>query len=173
MEAGGAAAFGLEQMDEADGTRVDAQVEPDALNAKVARLVAKHGPAFKAPYGWAAEALDSRAPTFRDIEAWTHMSRWRRFYKLSSGNVHSSPRATYNPLELLDGSPEVLLSGFSNSGLSTPGQLAANSLLLTTQVVMNLRPMADGIVAALALDIICDELQQEFARVEQEQILKR
>ncbi|MFA6041428.1 MAG: DUF5677 domain-containing protein, partial [Methylophilus sp.] len=51
-------------------------------------LIKKFGNEFSSDYGWAAKALNSKRPTFRDIEVSVDMTFLRPYYKLASINVH-------------------------------------------------------------------------------------
>lgn len=140
------------------------QAELSEGNDKVAELCRRFGDPFETPYGWAAEALSNRKPTFRDVERATNMGHWRPYYKLASHNVHSSSKGAFERLGLMKNDGTVLLAGASNFGLSLPAHSASISLVQMSAALNQLHPNLDGIVIMRVMQLLCDELGETFLR---------
>lgn len=69
------------------------QIDDDTRNELLAeefRLESKYGKDFLGEYGWANKKLDNKRTTFRDIESFLNMSRYRPFYIWASGHAHGT-----------------------------------------------------------------------------------
>lgn len=146
------AALGDEPVDSAELERIRSIVE---------KLKERFGKAYGTEWGWAAQALDSERPTFRDIERAAGLAHLRPYYKLASHNVHTNPKGVLFKLGLL---PEhrVLLAGPSNLGLADPGHGTALSLAQTTAVLLTTRPNLDRIVLCQMLMNLEREVGEAF-----------
>lgn len=101
-------------------------LESDARDAAVARF----GAPFKGDFGWAADALGSDRPTFRDIEEAASHGHLRPYYQYASGRVHAGSHGLL--LEVAEGDEYALIAGAYPSGLTDPIQLTALSLRAAT-----------------------------------------
>lgn len=96
------------------------------------------GPAFAHPYGWAAKHLNTRKPTFKDLQVAAGHVISSCDYKTASFNVHAGARSLFFTLGTV-GDASHLVAGRSNAGLGYPGSLAAQSLFhITTLYAMSL-----------------------------------
>jgi len=102
--------------------------EMDALSSQVDEVVSRYGKEFGTQYGWAAEVLRSKRPSFAEIERSVHVDHLRGHYRMASHNVHANPKGVFFKLGLLS-EIDVLLAGPSNAGLADPGHSTAVSLL--------------------------------------------
>jgi hypothetical protein len=132
-----------------------------------AELVKTFGREYDGDYGWAAEALGKRRPTFRDIEEAVDLNRWRPWYKLASQATHAGPHALEFDLGLLAGR-RVMLSGPSNAGLADPGQSMCISLMLLTVTLLNYSPDAGDLVAMHVLMALADAASAAFLRAHEQ-----
>lgn len=92
----------------------------------------RFGPTFACPYGWAAEHLGLKKPTFKELQAAADRAGMSSYYKMASFNVHASARSLFFNLSSMG--EDVLLAGRSNAGLVEPGERTANSLSLVTSL---------------------------------------
>jgi hypothetical protein len=140
-------------------------------------LCNRFGDEYARRYGWAAEALDDRSPTFKKIEAVTDFSKLRPFYRLASQSVHASPqgilRTLGHPPSETDKSPyqRIMLAGPSIFGLVEPGQGAAIALLQITITFMSWKAQFSEIVYKKALSTLCSDVVDTFIETNDE--LKR
>jgi hypothetical protein len=123
----------------------------------------RYGDSFGAQYGWAADFLNGRRPTFREIERFVGIDHMRAHYRLASHNVHANPKGVFFRLGLIRES-DLLLAGPSNAGLADPGDSAAISLLQTSVALMNLRPTIDSLVSLKILSRLANEVGASFQK---------
>jgi hypothetical protein len=105
--------------------------ERSAIERSYKRAIDRFGQTFASPYGWAADALSLKKPTFKDLQEKAGHQSMNSYYKLASFNVHAGARSLFFNLSSID-SEEILLAGRSNAGLVEPGVRAAQSLVLVT-----------------------------------------
>jgi hypothetical protein len=129
--------------------------------------VRRHGDPFKHRYGWAAQALDKKDPTFSDIEKAVGIDHLRAHYRMASHNVHSNPKGVFFKLGLVS-EKDTLLAGPSNAGLADPGHAAAISLLQSSVALGLLDLNLDSLVALRILSRLADEVGDGFIEVHQE-----
>ena len=143
---------------------------PDEEFAEIERMyqevLARYGESFRHDYGWAAEALGKKKTTFRDIELAVGLDKWRPYYKMASNNVHAGTKGIAFRLGLLRNKPPLLLAGPSNSGFTDPAHSTAISLLQITTTLLMTRPSADASVLCQILQILQDEVGNEFLKVQ-------
>ena len=139
----------------------------ERLKARRDALVDRFGRSFASEYGWAAEAIGSERPTFRDLEKQVGTDHMRPFYRMASDNVHANAHASQFRLGLglsqLGG--DTLLTGPSNLGLADPAHSTAISL---GQVTINLMSTQPGACNALLSSIILklqNRIGSEFLKV--------
>jgi hypothetical protein len=137
------------------------------LDATYEALLQKYGQPFGEEYGWAAEVLRKKRPSFRDIECAAGIDHLRAHYRLASHNVHANPKGVFFKLGLLE-EDNVLLAGPSNTGLSEPGQCAAISLLQVSAPIVTIHPTLDGVVALRMLQTIVDRTCDAFHKSRQQ-----
>lgn len=133
------------------------------------RLVKRNPPEFmRKKNGWAAGIVPShhKTPTFEDLEKAADYDQLRLQYKLSSYGIHAEPRGIFFQLEIFDSSP-LLLAGPGNAGLSEPGTLTLNSLLLCTiQLLTYDDDDAMTLVKLRAIQHLANEASEAFSRCE-------
>ncbi len=98
------------------------------------RVISKFGNAISSPYGWAADALNIRKPTFQNLENAVDWGSLPPEYKTSSYKVHAGAVGTFRSLGLL-GKGQTLHAGASNYGLDTPAIMTAQTLLQITSLM--------------------------------------
>jgi len=156
-----------------------AEIETDCK-----KMLARYGPSFRGPFGWARAAMLKRDPTFKGrigiehIQDAIQIEHWRPYYRMASHAVH--PSATFLRFNL--GTPSdspVLLAGPSNSGLSEPGQGAllslghATSALLTydgsdAPITTYLQQRMELMAMVMALQETITAACDTFAKVEEQ-----
>jgi len=127
-------------------------------------VIAKYGESFRRDYGWAAGVLAGKSPTFKEIKRTCEFDHWRPYYHLACQNVHASARGIFLRLGLHN--EPILLAGYSNVGLSSPGQNAAISLMQATVTLLRFSPTLDHLVAAQVMQKVVGETCVAFAAVE-------
>jgi hypothetical protein len=123
--------------------------------------IAKYGDSFKSDYGWAAEHLKKRRPTFADLEAEAGRAEMRSHYQMGNDNVHAGIKSMYVRLGLV-GNYDALLAGCSNGGLVEPGQNTAHTLTQISVVVCLSEPNLDDLVVAEMMKMLRDEIPRSF-----------
>jgi hypothetical protein len=83
------------------------------------QLVTKYGKAFAGNYGWAADALGIKKPTFKDIAAATNTDHLKSHYRLASHGVHANPKGILCRLSQPN-CKAALIAGPSVYGLAEP-----------------------------------------------------
>ena len=137
--------------------------EYNQLRVQAEALKMRYGKSYEGDYGWAAQILSKKAPTFADIEKATNLQHTRHFYKLACVNVHAGSRGLFLRLGLnSEQQGEILLSGSSILGLADPGQNTAYSLLLSISSLLSLIPNLDTIVALKIFHELEIEIYEAF-----------
>lgn len=117
------------------GVKPFTDAELTDMKARRDGTVAKFGPAFTGRNGWAADLDGIRQPTVRDLERMAKLSHLRGYYRWASHEVHAGSKGSR--LNLLHRSGQSFKSsGYKNTGLADPGQLALISLHQTTVAVL-------------------------------------
>jgi len=130
-------------------------------------LIGRFGAVFAGDYGWSVPAIDSKRPTFRDIECAAGLSHLRPFYNMACHTVHAGAKGMFFRLGLYPGSQDVLLAGPSNTGLADPGQGTAISLGQITVALLCSKPNMDNLVTCSVLMNLCREIGDQFLAVQQ------
>lgn len=128
-------------------------------------LCKQYGEPYSTSYGWSAEVLGNRRPTFADIEKASGMDHLRPYYKMASHNVHANPKGIKFRLGLSDGA-DILLAGPSNYGLTDPAHGVAISVLQATVPMLNIKPNIDAIVMGKIMTKFVDDIGETFIRVD-------
>ena len=123
----------------------------------------RFGRSFGSPYGWAAEALSIKSPTFADIEKKVGLEKFRPYYKWASQNVHANPKGITSKLGLLPSS-DILLAGGSDVGLADPLHGTAISLMQITTTFMVMKPTIDFLTLGAVLTKLQKEIGEESLR---------
>lgn len=127
-------------------------------------LIDRFGEDYKHEYGWAAEVIGKRRPTFADIEQMVDLDYLRPYYKLASYNVHANPKGVFAKLGILGSAEDLLLAGPSNIGLAEPGHLMALSLAHITICLLTHVPTMDTLVISRMLLDLVDEVGNAFGK---------
>lgn len=135
--------------------------EFDEVRQAFEKAVKRYGAPFKTQYGWAADTLDLKQPTLRDIERTTGIDHLRAHYRMASHNVHANPKGVFFKLGLVD-ETDILLAGPSNAGLADPGHSAAISLMHVSTALGLIQPTLDSLVALRVLARLEDEVGDAF-----------
>lgn len=133
------------------------------LQASYDAALARHGPAFRHDYGWAASALKLKKPTFTDIETAAGRSHMRPYSQLASDNVHAGIMGALYKLGTVQRGK--LLLEPSPVGLEEPGQNTALSLAQMLAEVMGVCRAFDALVIVQAALAISDEASKQFVAV--------
>jgi hypothetical protein len=131
------------------------------IRQNATKNISKYGKSFASQYGWSAELLKMKRPTFVELEKRAHSDQYRSHYKWASDGVHAGPKAIFKP-ELKIGKQKIILAGPSNGGLADPGHAAAMSLGRVTANVAALNPIFDIDVSIRILTILIDEVGKKF-----------
>jgi Family of unknown function (DUF5677) len=123
--------------------------------------IANYGDSFKSDYGWAAEHLKKRRPTFADLEAEAGRAEMRSHYQMGNDNVHAGIKSMYVRLGLV-GNYDGLLAGRSNGGLMEPGQNTAHTLTQISMVVCMSEPNLDDLVVAEMMRMLRGAIPRSF-----------
>ncbi len=141
------------------------QVEIDTTKGIRDELINRYGKSFVGNYGWAAQILNMKRPTFVDLERIVGLDHLRPFYKLANANVHSGSKGAMFRL----GSPlerdNVLVAGPSIYGLGEPGQNTAYSFHLLTQTLLFTKTNLDQVAFASATERLMHEIFWAFDEV--------
>jgi len=110
------------------GYRAPAKREARRTQKTFEAAIKRYGKPFSSTYGWAADLLDLKNPTFRDLEEAAEHAMMRAHYKGASQFVHGGIRGLDTLALLPDSDPRVVLTGASDVGFEEPGQNAAITL---------------------------------------------
>lgn len=127
------------QVDEYEETQVPLGFAPigkrmrKTIELRYQAVFDRFGKEFTYPYGWAAQHLGQKKPTFKDLQIAANRTSMNSHYKLASFNIHAGARSLFFNLSSM-GDHDVVLAGRSNAGLVDPGERAAQSLALITSL---------------------------------------
>lgn len=127
------------QADDYDATQVPMGFSPiskrrrSAIEREYKSAVDRFGKTFASPYGWSADALGLKKPTFKDLQEKAGQSAMNSYYKLASFNVHAGARNLFFNLGSM-ATEKTLLAGRSNAGLLEPDVRTAHTLSLLTSL---------------------------------------
>ena len=130
-------------------------------------MITKHGPAFRAQYGWASKDLRKDNPTFADIERSVEFDHFPPYYKMASHGVHANPKGVFFHPGMMD-HVNILMVGPTNFGLADPGQNTVLSLAQVTSVLVQLTPNFDRLLLAQVINEIAVEAGEAFLAVQRE-----
>lgn len=133
------------------------------IEAAFNRAVKKHGEPFKTQYGWAAASLNSKRPTFSQIELAVGSDHYRGHYRMASHGVHANPKGIYTSMAASRPNG-FLLAGPSNAGLADPGQLTARTLTIISAVLMSLSPVFDHQLGIRVMDLLSNEIGEDLLK---------
>lgn len=144
------------------GKRQSKSIETDYAN-----VIARFGPTFARPYGWASKHLNQKKPTFKDLQFAAGRADSSSYYKLASFNVHAGARNLFFNLSSI-GDDVMLISGRSNAGLSEPGELTAHALALVTSLYADSGSNLDRIMLMNCLLQIRDAVAPSLRKAERQ-----
>jgi hypothetical protein len=150
---------------------------PDREVAELQRasdlLVERFGPDYRRTYGWAAELVGTRNPSFADIERHVGAEQWRLYYTWACHRVHATPKGVrLNRVSFR--LQEAIAAGSSNLGLADPAQHALWALNVGSQSLFACRTSPDVMrclrtyVAQRTLAGICELAVEGFVSIEQQ-----
>lgn len=145
--------------------------DPEQLDAESREIeedfqyvIAKFGKPFASPYGWAADSLSLKKPTFQDLERAVDWSALPPNYKWSSYKVHAGVVGTVRTLSMIGNMPFVH-SGASNAGLEVPAINTAFSLMHVTSLVFDKLSVIDTPIQMQSLVILRDKVMNECKKI--------
>ena len=127
-------------------------------------LIKKYGDSYDNQYGWAAETLKNRKPSFYDIEKASGLGHWRPYYRMASHNIHANPKGALFRLGL-SSDANTLLAGPSNYGLADPAQDITISILQVTIPLLNMTKNIDSIIMGKILMLFVDDIKLAFMNI--------
>lgn len=131
------------------------------------RLIDQYGESYRHEYGWAADALSLKKPTFRHIEASIDLDHHRPYYRAASANVHGNPAGVFQSLGLFP-EEDIVLSGPSDIGLTVPAQSTVVSLNIITTTMITHGANIDSIVISKVIAKYSSKVQDAFIAIENE-----
>jgi len=138
--------------------------EMDELTQVRDQLIKRFGADYGYDYGWAANVVGKRRPTFADIEEHVKFDHLRPFYRLASYNVHANAKGVFVKLGILGQRKDVLLAGPSDAGLDEPGHAMAMSLAQITICLLTHESTFDTLVISRILLDLVAEVGDAFAK---------
>lgn len=141
--------------------------EMELMQEDYQRLIEQYGQSYKHDYGWAADVLALKKPTFRDIEASINLDHHRPYYKAASANVHGNPAGVFQSLGLF-AEEDIVLSGPSDIGLTGPAQSTVISLIIITTTMLTHGANVDSIVVSKAIAKYGRKVEDAFISIEKE-----
>ncbi|WP_425291223.1 DUF5677 domain-containing protein [Spirosoma linguale] len=128
------------------------------------QTISEYGDSFKGQYGWAANALGLKKPTYKDVETSVKLDHLKPYYKYATSNVHATPTGIYAKLSLPEsGFRSGLLTGYSMLGLDIPGRSTAMSLYQIAVAYFTLEADADNIHTCNLVEHFKLEVMKAFA----------
>lgn len=125
-------------------------------------VVARNGPAFKSPYGWAAEALEKERPTFQHLEEAADQAQMRLQYKAASYGVHAGTKGlTASVADVFGEGPP---GAASIAGLHEAGAATAYSLVRLTGPLLGPNWSVDKLAGMNVLIKLRDTAAKAFSQ---------
>jgi len=135
-------------------------------------MLKRYGKDFQDDYGWAAETLLPKRPTFANLRARVKLEHLHPQYKLACQNIHGAAKALFFRLGVPGAMWKtfpITLAGPSNAGLADPGIETAQSIFqITTALLESANPSFENMVILKALEKMVCEAQKAFLEVHQE-----
>ncbi len=159
------------QADDYDGSLVPLGYKPISkrnrrdIEKEYEEAIKQYGSTFASPYGWASERLNTKKPTFKDIQEEAGKSGMSSEYKAASFNVHAGPRAMFYRLTDM-GRDDVIFAGRCNAGLVEPGQNTAYNLVEVTSLLLGRSPNLDRQIEIQTLIEIRDAIPPALERAD-------
>ena len=141
----------------------------DAVKIEHDKVISRFGDYFRYDYGWAAQFLNMKRPTFADLEKFVGLDHLRPFYKLANMNVHSGSKGASFRLGLPPNDENLLVAGPSIFGLGEPGQNIAYSFHILTTSLLLTRENLDQIAFISATRQLMNEIVWAFDEVMESQ----
>ncbi len=123
-------------------------------------VIDRYGEVFKGNYGWAAEHLRKKSPTFAELEVEAGREEMRAHYQMGNDNVHAGVKSIFHRLGVLENYVH-LLPGRSNAGLAEPGLNTALTLMRLSVLVCMSNDLDDLAIAQVMISL-SDETQRSF-----------
>jgi len=127
-------------------------------------MIIRYGNAFKTQYGWAAEALGVKNPSFRTIETATDLNHFKAHYRLASHGVHANPKGFLFRIS----QPcytDSLIAGPSLYGLSGPISWTSVTALQLFATLSSKWASFDSIIAVKALENLVTDISNELDKI--------
>jgi hypothetical protein len=135
--------------------------EMEQIEKRYAAALARYGPQFKRPHGWAAAHLKKDNPKIADILEASKIDHLGPYYRMASHNVHANPKGVFFKLGLLK-EIDILLAGPSDVGLADPGHAAALSLMQISTVLLQINPTIDNAITGNVMLDLVGEIGKRF-----------
>ena len=145
-----------------DAARRRNAAELRRTQAEYDAVVARYGPPFKSPYGWAAKHLGKDKPTFQHLEEAADQAQMRLQYKVASYGVHAGTKGLTSSVADVFG--EGPPGAASIGGLQEAGIETAYSLVRLTGPLLGPKWSVDKLAGLKALISLRDAAAKAFSR---------
>ncbi len=132
------------------------------------QLVTRYGQSFTSDYGWAADALGDKRPTFTAIEKSVDFNHWRPYYQLANHSVHAGFRGIEFDLGYGGHEPEVMLAGPSNAGLVEPAQCTLIDFNMCTVSFLAYKPTPTSAINIHKLNNMLVSCRNHFIEIDRQ-----
>ena len=140
------------------------------IEAANARVLEKYGKEFGSPYGWAAEHLKKKKPSFSELQLAAGRAEMASHFRMASHGIHAGPQGMYFKLGLLGPKPSII-SGASNAGFAEPAQNVALTLAQVTSLLWPKHPGPFDLIWMKAFVLVREAIPQALLRADRK--LKR
>jgi hypothetical protein len=131
---------------------------------RVNELVDRFGKSYRGSYGWAADALNKKNPSFTDIAKATGFDHLKAHYRLASHGVHANPKGfTYRMSQPYH--TKALIAGPSVYGLADPISCAAITASQLFAVLNTQWCSVDSLIALKAIMILMEKVNTSVENV--------
>lgn len=134
------------------------------LQERYKKIIAEHGEEMKHDWGWAANNLSKKRPTFAQIEEACGLDHWRPRYRWSSEDNHANYKPSATHLAMTEAVEPMLPAGQSNSGMEDPGQMLGCSIELAASSLFSLNPSPDMQLWFKVLSRINDKVSEDLLK---------
>jgi hypothetical protein len=128
------------------------------------KLCEKYKKGYDGDYGWAADIIPNPNPA--NLAKYTKFDHLNPYYRMANISIHGGSKG----IKYFLSSPnnDFIPAGPGNMGMSTPGQLAAVSLLQINTCLLTTRPCIKQFADISTLKKLVRKVQRSFAKVDKE-----